>query len=965
MGVGGLDTALSGLRVAQQQLNVIASNVSNVNTEGYTRKILPQQTVVVGGDSAGARAGVIMRRVDLNLERDFWTQVSTVNGLEIKQKYLERIQEFHGPPDLEVSVAAEIAQLRDAFASLADSPEDNFLQRAVVDQAELIAGKVNKFAALITEMRNDTQEELEGSVEEINNLLQGIAAANAEIKYNTISGRTTAELQDTRDKLVKKLSEEMDISFFTRGDNVMVVQTRSGVQLADEKAQELFYNRTPIGPSSYYPDPINPEANGIFVGGDPEHNPVSIDITQTGLKGKVGALLELRDQILPEQQAMLDELAHKLALRFQEQGLTLFTDAAGQVPADSTANLIGNAAIDPVTLAAGGALSTAGGVPWTAGLNDTFTLQLNPNGTAPQAQTLTINLTTAEGFSPPIPPFGGALSLVNYINDQIANLPDSFGNTVASLDANGQINIVSDYDIRITASGGGQMGNAGLATLGFTPGTEYAAPKTNPLTPVSYVGFSTEFRVSQIVLNDNSLVQQGTVATDIPVQEGSNEVIRRILEFTFGDTKFKEAVGNIDLRAAANGTTLQQWLGIYSQNSVTSTIALSSYADINSLLAAGGDIFVPPAGPVLDQFRITFDDPRTGLPSQTYYLDLEEIQENFPIGGAITNAAHQMAAAINALPLGAVAGDEVPPLLSDPAPPNPAFAVQASVNGNGQLIISSRANITIDIDFSVGQEYVSTGGPDGSMGEDGLAFLGLSDGTAITNDPYIDVQVGNDPPTRITIEPGDDENDLYNKLIKIPGIDFGVPGLAVDDDLIAVPPQGTGTLILRPGDSSGNPTFGGDIKIVGGSFQTDGSGLSAQLVGQTVGIVEALFGTTNPLRSVPHELSTGSGRMEAFRRERLGPNAGVSTGIISSTNLIDYAQKLVNRQAAEMNLVKREISDETAFRDLLSRRLMDESGVNLDEELSNLIIMQTAFAAAARVISAIDEEFQELMNAVL
>ena len=58
------------------------------------------------------------------------------------------------------------------------------------------------------------------------------------------------------------------------------------------------------------------------------------------------------------------------------------------------------------------------------------------------------------------------------------------------------------------------------------------------------------------------------------------------------------------------------------------------------------------------------------------------------------------------------------------------------------------------------------------------------------------------------------------------------------------------------------------------------------------------------------------------------------------------------------------MADETSFRDLLSRRLLDESGVNIEEELSNLIVMQTAFAAAARVISAIDEEFQELLNAV-
>lgn len=935
MGVSGLDTALSGLRVAQQQLNVIASNVSNVNTEGYTRKILPQQTVAVGGDTAGVRAGIVMRSVDLNLERDFWTQVSTVNALEVKSKYLDRIQQFHGPPDIEVSIAAEIAQLRDAFASLADSPEDNFLQRSVVDQAELVAGKVNDFAALLTEMRNDTQEELGVSIDSINTMLEGIAKLNAQIKFNTASSKSTAELEDQRDDLVRQLSQEIDISFFTRGDGVMVVQTKAGVQLADDKAEELFYNRTPIGPTSYYPDPNNPIANGIFVGGSPANNPVAIDITQSGLSGKVGALLELRDQILPEQQAMLDELAHKLALRFQEQGLTMFTDASGQVPPDSIAHLIGSQDIT------GGLLSPL------VGVNDQFSITLNPNGTAPQAQTITIDLSAAEAaFIPPAA--DGAEALVAAINAQVALLPDAFGSTVASLDANGQLNITSDFDIRISANGAGQMGDAGLATLGLTRGTEYAAPKTSPLTPVPYVGFSAEFRVNQAVMDDNTLVQQGTVATDLPVQVGSNEVIRRVMEFTFGDVKFQEAVGTIDLRASAGGSTLQEWLGIYSQNKVTGTAALNSYSDVNALIAAGGEAFVPPLGPVLDQFSITFDDPRTGLPAQTYYLDLEDIQANFPIGGAITNAADQIAAAINNLnPV----NNPSPP--SDAAAPDAAFDVQASVNGYGQLVIESRANITIDASFPVGNP------PDGGMDDEGLAFLGLTAGTVTTTDPYIDVQVGNDAPTRITIEPGDDETDLLNKLNKISGVDFGVPGLAVDDDLTSA--LGGGTLILRPGDNAGSPTFGGDIKIVGGPFASEG-GVSGTAAGTS--IIAALFGSDNPIRAIPHELSTGSGRMEAFRRAGLGPNAAINTGIISSTSLIDYAQKMVNRHAAESNAVKAKITDETAFRDLLQRRLLDESGVNLDEELSNLIVMQTAFAAAARVIAAIDEEFQELLNAV-
>lgn len=42
--IPSLGTALSGMKTAQSQLSIISSNVANVDTEGYTRKIAQQKT---------------------------------------------------------------------------------------------------------------------------------------------------------------------------------------------------------------------------------------------------------------------------------------------------------------------------------------------------------------------------------------------------------------------------------------------------------------------------------------------------------------------------------------------------------------------------------------------------------------------------------------------------------------------------------------------------------------------------------------------------------------------------------------------------------------------------------------------------------------------------------------------------------------------------------------------------------
>lgn len=780
MSLGGLDTALSGLRVAQQQLDIIANNVSNVSTPGYTRKIVPQATVVVDGQSSGVRGMSVIRKVDMDLARDMWTQVSATEFYDIQANYLNRIQEFHGQPESEISIAAEIGQLRDTFSALADSPEDNFLQRGVVTQAGLVADKINDFADLISEMRNDAQEDISVSVNKINSLLQTIADVNQQVRFNEAVGKTSAALKDTRDNAVNELAQLMNISFFTRGDGVMVVQTKQGVELASENPQEVFFDNTVLGPVSYYPI----DAKGIYVGGDPALNPNSIEITNTGVGGRLGALIDLRDTILPRQQAQLDELAQKLAQRFDSQGLRLFTDADGNVPANT----------DPI----------------------------------------------------PAPP--------------------------------------------------------------------------GPLTPVPYVGFSSSIRVNASVLADNSLVQQGTAANDAPILPGSNEVIRRVIQFTFGEVNYQEATGaaGYDIRAAATGgTTLQDWFGIYSQNQITGTHDLTTYSDLSTLMNVDTDTFVPG---VNDTFQLTFSEPRTGLGPTTVNISLTNAIANFPG----LNAANQLAAEINnQIALAAV---------------DPNLAASASVNSYGQLVLNSRGTIDVDASYA------------GGMFEDGLSILGLTEGTVQPTDPYIDIQIGNNPAIRVTIEPGDTETELIAKLEYNQITGTGVPGLFVDVDT-------NGLLYLRPGgdDSNSGPVFGGDMKITGGPFTTTGTGTHPLLGTAGQSILTAIFGSNSPVVNVAHD---------AFRNANLGGNADISTGIISSTNLIDFGQKMVNRQTEESNFAIAQQSDSQTFRDLLQSRMSDESGVNIEEELSNLIVMQTAFSAAAKVVTSIDEMFRDLLNAV-
>ena len=56
-----LRTAQSGLLVNQQTLNVVANNIANVNTEGYSRRNTFNESQVVNGIGVGVRMSAIRR----------------------------------------------------------------------------------------------------------------------------------------------------------------------------------------------------------------------------------------------------------------------------------------------------------------------------------------------------------------------------------------------------------------------------------------------------------------------------------------------------------------------------------------------------------------------------------------------------------------------------------------------------------------------------------------------------------------------------------------------------------------------------------------------------------------------------------------------------------------------------------------------------------------------------------------
>lgn len=84
----------------------------------------------------------------------------------------------------------------------------------------------------------------------------------------------------------------------------------------------------------------------------------------------------------------------------------------------------------------------------------------------------------------------------------------------------------------------------------------------------------------------------------------------------------------------------------------------------------------------------------------------------------------------------------------------------------------------------------------------------------------------------------------------------------------------------------------------------------------------------------------------------------------TTTRLADYAANIMSVNATAAANISRDLEINQAYSQALTTQAAGISQVNIDEEMSNIIILQNAYQAAARITTAITEMMDILMNAV-
>ena len=294
-----LHNAVSGLHLNQRALDVTSQNVANVNTDGYSRKTVNQEAVVIAGQGAGVQISSITRTVNEFMLKDLRVQISAMADFDERNEFYGRMQDLFGSPGSDSSVGVAIADLETRMQALSVSPENYSLMTEITSRAELIALQFNQISEEIESLRLEADTNIGNAVTAVNTQLDRVQELNLRIAENLALGRGASELQDQRDIALSEIASMIDVNYFERSNGEIVIFTDSGRPLLDRTVQPLSHTAaSSFGPTvTWASGAISP----INLGGN--------DITSEIDSGAVAGWIAMRDTILPDLHSQFEELA--------------------------------------------------------------------------------------------------------------------------------------------------------------------------------------------------------------------------------------------------------------------------------------------------------------------------------------------------------------------------------------------------------------------------------------------------------------------------------------------------------------------------------------------------------------------------------------------------------------------------------------------------------------------------------
>lgn len=307
----GLNTAYLGLSAANAALNTTANNVSNVETEGYSRQYTVQQAsdamrafTTYGCVGAGVEVLAVERYRDEFYDAKYWNNNANVGQYSVKDYYMKMIENYFRDDGEEGPLIGFNTIFNDMYAALEEVMKKSGTlesRQEFVGTAQSLTEYFNTMASNLQKMQKDVNDEIKVKTDAINSIAQEIATLNKQINVIELSGSTANELRDQRALLIDQLSEivdvetaEMDVVDPNNPDRLTgatryIVKIAGGQTLVDD----TNYNTLECVARKSYEKVNQSDVDGLY---DIKwSNGNAFSLTNASMGGELRGLIEMRD----------------------------------------------------------------------------------------------------------------------------------------------------------------------------------------------------------------------------------------------------------------------------------------------------------------------------------------------------------------------------------------------------------------------------------------------------------------------------------------------------------------------------------------------------------------------------------------------------------------------------------------------------------------------------------------------
>jgi len=296
---------ISGLQIAQRAIDLVGTNIANAATEGYHRQELRMAPLVTAGSGTavggGAEVAEVRRNLDTLLEREVFRHRPQAGDLAQQLQTLESIEAALGDVDSE-GLGKSLETFFNSLRELSAQPTSRALREQAVWAADALGGQFRSLSGMLDSLDENLLAQARQLVEKINGLAEEAADMNREIQAAEArsglplgSSGAANLLRDRRDQIFLELAELADAQVEDHGSVLGALNLSAwGTPLVlGDRSSPLEVELTAGGQLG-----VSVKGSGFF----------ATDVRG----GRLGALVTLRNEVVPDLRNRLDTLARAL-----------------------------------------------------------------------------------------------------------------------------------------------------------------------------------------------------------------------------------------------------------------------------------------------------------------------------------------------------------------------------------------------------------------------------------------------------------------------------------------------------------------------------------------------------------------------------------------------------------------------------------------------------------------------------